>query len=122
MKKPFFRETFYSGCMIVQLFLFFLCLLNGFLCDLSLIDSLVYFAFQLLCVFIPGLALAILFKRNGNSGIELISWSYVLGLALLLAEYVLVMVLHISRFAWIPALVILFGSLYFIYRRKDYPY
>ena len=118
MKKPFFREAFYSGCMIVQLFLFFLCLINGFLCELSLSDSLIYFGFQLLGIFIPGLALAIVSGRERNSGIELFAWSYVLGLALLLLEYVLAMVLHISGFAWILSIAISVLSLYVIYRKQ----
>ena len=104
--------------IIFQLLLFVVCLLPSFCCETSILYAFVYYAYQLLGVFIPGLAIASFINIKHKDEINIYLWSYICGLFINLIEYVTLSSLKLSNYSIILVIVILIISLCILKKNK----
>jgi len=105
--------------VIKELVTFFLCLLICIGCRISVFSGIRFFLFALLNVTIPGLAVFLLLKTKVNSIADVFLYSDIFGIAIVLLEYLFVMMLKIPNFSAIVSLCLCGLSLFFIYRNRE---
>ena len=95
------------------------CLITDITCVVSLFNGPLYFLFQLLGIFVPGLAIYTIINKKITIDNTTIIWSYLLGLLVMIVEYFVVALLSIQNLSIVLALIIAVISIYTIYKNKD---
>ena len=108
----------FNQLFVFQIMFLLFCFVNGVLVKLPLTTSLIYFVFQLLMIFIPGLALSTYLKLYKNSN-EALVYSYVIGLIFVMFEFYFVMLLHISKISIAIGLITSILSILYLYKNKN---
>ena len=105
--------------VIKELVTFFLCLLICIGCRISVFSGIRFFLFALLNVTIPGLAVFLLLRPKADHLIDVFLLSDIFGVAVVLLEYVLVMLLRIESFSVVVSLCLCALSVLCIFKNYE---
>lgn len=93
-------------------------LLPVIFCEVNISDALKFYFFYLFVIFIPGSALTEALTDNKGI-IERYAYSLFFGLLMLLVEYLLMMLTHLSGFSIFVSVIVSLASVYYLYTKRD---
>ena len=111
------KEKKGSGLFIVQCIILLMAVLTCSVHGLSYWIALKYWLFQMLGVFLPGLAVLLLLKLNFEKSILILVLSYAFGTIILLLEYFLLMPAGLSDYSPYAAIPLSLVSLFICYKK-----
>lgn len=103
--------------LVLQLLIFFICLLSYIVCKVDILCAIKYFLFQFFFIYIPGYALFILLNHKEEN--DIIVWSYAYGIIHLIFQYWLFQVININSFSLYINISICLLSIVYINKKND---
>lgn len=104
---------------ILEIVVFLFCLLTCLIHHINIFLGLKLFLFQLFGLLLPGLIVENKFTKNSNS-ISKLAFSYFFGILVVLIEYVILMLLGISKYSYIVLIIQSIVLIYYFVKNKLY--